>query len=121
MKIENIKPCICIKYKPESCVSTYYGNPVLKVCAGTYKGKVKNYFEAVCPRCGYHSMKQFPSVYLALKDWNERMDCLWNMKDAITGKKEKDFDSLPSLMDGDGWDWNEPQHSINLELEEWRL
>lgn len=121
MKIDKIIPCTCIKYKPSSCVATYYGMPVLKVCAGEYKGKPQNLFETVCPRCGNHMIgNQYKSAFLALRAWNEWMGKLWEQKNPATGEKYHDFDNLPSLMDGDGWPWSEPQASINKELEEWR-
>lgn len=122
MTVDRIVPCTCVKYKPASCVSTYYGMPILRVCAGEYKGKIVNYYEAVCPRCGDHLIgEQYKSPFLALRAWNEWKSQMWERRDLITGEKFKDYDSLPSLMDGDGWAWNEPQASINKELEEWDI
>lgn len=120
MKIDRIIPCTCIKYKPASCVSTYYGLPVLRVSAYDRGDKLFNYFGAVCPRCGNHMIgNQYESAFLALRAWNEWMGKQWEQKDPATGEKHHDFDSLPSLMDGDGWPWSEPQKSINKELREW--
>lgn len=120
MNVDKIVPCTCIKYKPNSCVSTYYGMPVLRVCVGINNDHSINYYEAVCPRCGDHLIgKQYKSAFLALRAWNNWKTQMWNQVDVITGEKFRDFDNLPSLMDGDGWAWNEPQASINKELEEW--
>ena len=121
MKIDKVVPCTCIKYKPDSSVSTYYGMPILKVSVYDRGDKMFNYFEPVCPRCGMSMIgRQYNSAYLALNAWNEWMTERWEAKDPFTGEKYRDYDSLPSLMDGDGWAWNEPQASINKELEEWQ-
>lgn len=121
MKIKRIIPCTCIKYKPAPRVSSYYGMPVLSVCAYDRGDRVFNYYEAFCPRCGNSQTgRQYKSAYTALMGWNKWMEELWEMRDPLTGEKLHDFDSLPSLMDGDGYPWSEPQESINKELQEWR-
>ena len=119
MKIDNIVPCVCIKYKPKSSVSTYYGLPILRVCAVTYKGKPNNLFQAVCPNCGCTTLHQYKSAYLALLAWNNHIQTQWKSTNPVTGKRYYNYDNLPSLADGDGWSWNEPQKSINKELAEW--
>ena len=73
MKIDKIIPCRCCDHEPNSGDSIYYGMPQLKVCGG---GKSQLY-EAYCPVCGIGGCgRQFKSVYLALKNWNELQERL---------------------------------------------
>lgn len=67
MKVDRIRKCVCCEREPNVGDSVYYGMPQLKVCGG----KPNTYFEAYCPKCGRGSIKQFPSAFLALREWNE--------------------------------------------------
>lgn len=103
MRLEKIFPCVCIKYQLDSCVSSEYGMPILRVSEGQW-------YRAYCPRCGRgDTLSDFKSPYLALKSWNEIMEHGWKN---TWGRGS--YDSLPKLGDPDMWEL------VNAELEEWR-
>lgn len=67
MKVDKIRKCICCEREANGGDSVYYGMPQLRVCGG----KPNTYFQAFCPLCGCGDIRQFPSAFLALRNWNK--------------------------------------------------
>ena len=71
MKVERVIPCVCLDHQLTYADSVFEGMPQLKV---EPSGK---FFTAYCPKCGRGGCIQHKSAYLALKNWNEMQDSLW--------------------------------------------
>lgn len=75
MTVDKIIPCICTDHPPYAGDSCYYGMPQLKI-SGNYIPH-KQFFTAFCPNCGRGGAEEFNSPYLALKDWNNFQEGLY--------------------------------------------
>lgn len=76
MKMESIRPCICVDHIPDSGDTVTYGMPQLKV-SNAFHGTV--WFTPYCPNCKRGGMQQFQTPYQALKYWNQLQDRLWHL------------------------------------------
>ena len=73
-KIGKAETCVCWSGERNAENDWWDGMPHLKIVDN---GLVNNHaYVAYCPKCGRGGIIEFPTVYKALKDWNEMQQSL---------------------------------------------
>ena len=102
MTVDKIIPCICCDHPPSVDDRSEYGMPVLKLANSSIPHL--QFYTAECPFCGRGGVLQFKSAYLALKNWNEMQQQLYESEHKPIIYQE---------------DWKDTCKRLGYDYEEW--